>query len=128
MSVLVTITYCTVPYVGGDVAMCALPPELLGDAAQSALEAIMGWNVQSTDDAFTQVWGQFDAQRVMISIYMPEMFVLYDKQVLHFDEQLKGGIKLDIVVTEFSLCNEVISDARDCGIGALLVEPVGTKF
>ena len=59
---------------------------------------------------------------------MSQKFVLYDIRVPHFDVQLIWGIELDFVITWFCLCDDVMSDARDIGIGALLVEPVSTQF
>ena len=49
-------------------------------------------------------------------------------RVPNFDVQLKGVIELDVVVTVFCLCDDVMSDARNCGVGALLLEPLNTQF
>ena len=59
---------------------------------------------------------------------MSEKFVLDDKRVPHFDVRLKGGIELDFVVVGFCFCDDVMSDARDCGVGALLDEPAETRM
>ena len=68
----ITINDFTIAYVCGDVATYARPPEPLGNAAQSALEAMMVLKVQSTDDAFAHVRGHSNARRVTIAIHMSE--------------------------------------------------------
>ena len=77
--VSITITDFTIAYVSGDVAAHARPPKPLGDAAQSALEAMMGWKVQRTYDAFAQVRGHGNTRRVAIAIHMPEKSILDNK-------------------------------------------------
>ena len=61
-------------------------------------------------------------------IHMSVKIFLDEKRVPHFAVQLKGGIELNFVVTRLCLTDDVLSDARYCGIGALLVAPVGTQF
>ena len=73
------IAHFTVANVGVDVAAYARPPESLGDAAQSALEAMMCRQVERADDVFAQVRRHDDARRVAVAVYVSEKSVLDDE-------------------------------------------------
>ena len=83
--------------------------------------------MHSTGDSFAQVRRHGNARRVAIVIYMPEKLIL-DKWAPDFDVRLKSEIEFNFVVVEFCLCDDVMSDTRDYGVGAQIVELVRTKF